>query len=411
MLPIALQTGPQTDFLATPADIAIYGGAAGGGKSWALLCEGLRHRANRDFSAVIFRRNAVQVRNPGGLWDEAMRLYPLFQASPRQQLLDWRFPSGARVKFSHLERESDMLTWQGAQIPLICFDELTHFSRAQFFYLLSRNRSTCGVAPYIRATCNPDADSWVAEFISWWIDEDSGLAIPARSSALRWMIRLGDSLVWADSREALIAAHGEDCAALLGFSEKAGAVISAGLNALTVPAQMEAIRAKNENWFSFSPLWEASSDEHNAFGAWVNANYGWHYAGWTTNANTPAQTSAADPASAQKSADHDHASMTFGEARHAAFLMGSIASVAWLRIRGAHHRPRAGRHRPCRIHQARLLGGKRRAGDSRAARLLPQLKPVQRLLYRRLSQPSAGNLAGAHARQSRHPARPGKSHR
>ncbi len=129
-------------------------------------------------------------------------------------------------------------------------------------------------------------------------------------------------------------ATGANLAALLGFTESAGAVVSSGLNALSVSAQMDAVRAKSENWFSFAPLWEASDDEHKAFGAWANANYGWHYAGWTTDATTPLQTSAADPASAQKSADYDHSSMTFGDAHHAAFLMGSIASVAWLRIRG-----------------------------------------------------------------------------
>jgi hypothetical protein len=71
--------------------------------------------------------------------------------------------------------------WQGAQIPLICFDELTHFRAHQFFYMVSRNRSTCGVRPYIRATCNPDADSWVANFLAWWIDPETGFPIPERA--------------------------------------------------------------------------------------------------------------------------------------------------------------------------------------------------------------------------------------
>ena len=55
--------------------------------------------------------------------------------------------------------------------------------------MLSRNRSTCGVTPYVRATCNPDADSWVAKFIEWWIDQDTGYPIPERSGKLRWFIR------------------------------------------------------------------------------------------------------------------------------------------------------------------------------------------------------------------------------
>lgn len=197
------QAGPQESFLASPADIAIYGGAAGGGKTWALLMEPLRHVANKDFGAVIFRRSTVQVRNQGGLWDESSTLYPNMGAEPREHVLDWRFPSGSTVAFAHLEHDKTVLNWQGSQIPLIGFDELTHFSPNQFWYMVSRNRSTCGVRPYIRATCNPDADSWVAEFISWWIDPVTGVAIPERGGKLRWFVRINDKLIWADSPDEL----------------------------------------------------------------------------------------------------------------------------------------------------------------------------------------------------------------
>ncbi|MDR1920266.1 MAG: phage terminase large subunit [Candidatus Adiutrix sp.] len=196
--------------MASPADIAIYGGAAGGGKTWALEFEPLRHVDKPGFSAVIFRRNAVQVRNPGGLWDASMKIYPGLKATPLSQPMEWLFPSKAKIKFAHLDHETTVLDWQGAEIALICFDELTHFSESQFFYMLSRNRSTCGVRPYVRATCNPDADSWVANFISWWIDQETGLAIPERSGQIRWMIRLGDKIVWADSPDELKREYGDE---------------------------------------------------------------------------------------------------------------------------------------------------------------------------------------------------------
>lgn len=205
------QAGPQERFLATSADIAIYGGAAGGGKSWALLLEPLRHvTTNGEFAAVFFRRNTVQVRNPGGLWDESAKLYPLAGGDPVRHLLEWRWPKGGKVKFAHLEHDSTVFDWQGAQIPLICFDELTHFTKSQFFYLLSRNRSMCGVKPYVRGTCNPDADSWVAEFIAWWIDRETGLPIPERSGVLRWFIRVNDAILWGDSPEELRERYGAD---------------------------------------------------------------------------------------------------------------------------------------------------------------------------------------------------------
>ncbi len=204
---IGPQPGPQTEFLQTTADIAIYGGAAGGGKSYALLLEPLRHFNNPRFGAVIFRRNSTQVRNEGGLWDESTTLYGGLGAHPREAYLEWVFGSGARLKFAHLEYERSVYDWHGSQIPFIGFDELTHFSERQFFYMLSRNRSTSGVPGYIRATCNPDSDSWVRKLIDWYIGAD-GYAMPERSGVIRWFIRLEDTIYWGDSREELLEKYG-----------------------------------------------------------------------------------------------------------------------------------------------------------------------------------------------------------
>jgi len=180
--------------------MVIYGGAAGGGKTWGLLMEPLRHIHNPDFGAVIFRRTSPQITNQGGLWDQSSRIYPLLGAEPKLTTLEWTFPSGARVRFGHLQYEKDKYEWQGAQIPLLGFDELTHLSETQFFYMLSRNRSTCGVRPYVRATTNPDADSWVAKMVDWWIGED-GYPIPERAGVVRYFVRVGEELRWGDTPE------------------------------------------------------------------------------------------------------------------------------------------------------------------------------------------------------------------
>lgn len=105
---------------------------------------------------------------------------------------------------AHLEHEKNAKDWQGSEVALFCYDELTHFSANMFWYIASRNRSMSGVRPYIRATCNPDPDSWVAEFIAWWIDQDTGLAIPERSGIIRWFVRIEEVLTWADSKEELL---------------------------------------------------------------------------------------------------------------------------------------------------------------------------------------------------------------
>lgn len=250
------QAGPQESFLSTPADIAIYGGAAGGGKTWALLLEPLRHISNKEFGAVIFRRTTPQIRNEGGLWDESSSLYPHVGGDPKEHTLEWKFKSGATVSFSHLEHEKNVHDWQGSQIPLICFDELTHFTARQFWYMLSRNRSMCGVRPYVRATCNPDPDSFVADLIKWWIDQDTGYAIPERSGVIRYFVRINNELHWADKPDELresypdagepksmtfIAASIEDNRALLD----ADPGYMANLNALPL---VERERLKRGNW-------------------------------------------------------------------------------------------------------------------------------------------------------------------
>lgn len=217
-LRLKAQPGPQLKFLATKADIAIYGGAAGGGKTHALLLAAMRRPIDvPNFYAAVFRRNAVQVRNPGGLWDQSMRIYGACGARPFVAPMEWQFPSGGRVKFSHLENESSVLDWQGSEVPFLGFDELTHFMASQFWYMLSRNRSMSGVRPYVRATCNPDADSWVADLIAWWIDQTTGLPIQERAGVLRWFVRVNDTLHWGDTAAELEALHPGSIAKSLTF--------------------------------------------------------------------------------------------------------------------------------------------------------------------------------------------------
>lgn len=207
MREIRPQEGPQTKFLRCSADVAFYGGAAGGGKTYALLLNPLYHIDNGKFGAVTFRRTTKQVRSEGGLWDTAEDLYTAIGAKPNGQDLHFTWESGARHTFAHMEHEKNRYDWQGSQIPLIQFDELTHFTWKQFSYMLSRNRSDSGVPGRIRATLNPDPDHWARRFIDWWIGED-GFAIPERSGVIRWFVVKADDVLWADSKSECIEKYG-----------------------------------------------------------------------------------------------------------------------------------------------------------------------------------------------------------
>lgn len=199
------QEGFQEEFLTSDADIVIGGGGAGGGKSYALLFKPLYYIDDPKFRCTIFRRNRVQVKNAGGLWDDSKDLYKdlIPSLSVNETELEYKAPCGAEINFAHLEYDKNAKSYQGAQISILGFDELPHFSSYQFFYLLTRNRSMFKGKCQVLATCNPEPDSWVAKFIDWWIGED-GFPIAERDGVLRYFYKKDksmDSIVWGDTKE------------------------------------------------------------------------------------------------------------------------------------------------------------------------------------------------------------------
>lgn len=203
------QTGPQERFVASEADIAIYGGSAGGGKSFALAYSAAQYVNVPGYSAVLFRRTSPELTGGGSLWEESKGLYRHLRGEPREHPnLDWHFydkagtRTGARVEFRHAQHEHSVTAHQSKQYDFIGIDELTQFMGSQFWFLLSRLRSPRQVPKRMRGTCNPDPDSFVRELIDWWIGED-GLAIESRSGVIRWFVRLDERLVWGASPDAV----------------------------------------------------------------------------------------------------------------------------------------------------------------------------------------------------------------
>ena len=156
--------GPQTDFLAADEKDVLYGGAAGGGKSYAMLVDPLRYAHKKAHRALILRRSMPELRE---MIDKSRELYP--QAFPGAKFREveklWNFPSGAKIEFGFLERDADVYRYQGQAYSWIGFDEITHLpTEFSWNYLASRLRTTDPeIKTYLRCTANPGGvgSTWV----------------------------------------------------------------------------------------------------------------------------------------------------------------------------------------------------------------------------------------------------------
>ena len=148
--------GPQTDFLAADEKDVLYGGAAGGGKSFAMLIDPLRTCHMKGHRALILRRSMPELRE---LIDKSRELYP--RAFPGTKFREvekiWNFPSGAKIEFGFLEKDADVYRYQGQAYSWIGFDEITHLpTEFGWNYLASRLRTTDPkIKTYLRCTANP----------------------------------------------------------------------------------------------------------------------------------------------------------------------------------------------------------------------------------------------------------------
>ncbi|MBN8867504.1 MAG: terminase family protein [Solirubrobacterales bacterium] len=146
----------QGAFLALPCLEALYGGAAGGGKSDALLRAALQYVDVPGYKALLMRRNYPQLAQAGGLIDRS-KMWLTGKATWNDSKHRWTFPSGAILEFGHLQQKDSHFNYQGAEYDFIGIDELTHIPEEQYLYMFSRLRSTeeSPVPVRMRAASNP----------------------------------------------------------------------------------------------------------------------------------------------------------------------------------------------------------------------------------------------------------------
>ena len=148
--------GPQTEFLAASEREVLYGGSAGGGKTIALIADPMRYFHNPNFNGLILRRTTDELREI--IWKTQEIYTKAFKGAKWQERKSqWVFPSGARLWLTYLERDEDVLRYQGQAFSYVAFDELTqHSTPFAWNYMRSRLRTTDPTLPtFMRATTNP----------------------------------------------------------------------------------------------------------------------------------------------------------------------------------------------------------------------------------------------------------------
>ena len=188
--------GPQTEFLAASEREVLYGGAAGGGKSFGLLADPMRYFSNPNFNGLILRRTNDELREL--IW-KSQELYPkAFQGAKwAEKKSQWTFPSGAKLWLTYLERDQDVLRYQGQAFSYVAFDELTQYPTPfAWNYMRSRLRTTDPTLPiYMRATTNPGGSG------HGWVKRTFIDPAPANSKFVAKDIETGEDMVFPDGHE------------------------------------------------------------------------------------------------------------------------------------------------------------------------------------------------------------------
>ena len=188
--------GPQYSFLAAPEKEVLYGGAAGGGKSFAMLMDLLRYANNGNHRALLLRRTLAELTE---LIDKSKQVYP--RAFPgakfKESTKTWVFPSGATALFSYVDQDDDVYRYQGMAFSWIGIDELGHYpSPFVWNYLRSRLRTTDPeIDTYMRATANPGGVG------GWWIKKMFVDPAPPDEPFFATDIENGRTLVFGGTHE------------------------------------------------------------------------------------------------------------------------------------------------------------------------------------------------------------------
>lgn len=199
----------QEKYLKSDAKILVVGGAAGSSKSYVGLMRHLRFVHDPDYRGFCIRKNSTAIMKAGGLFEQAMRLYQKAGYKVERKVKDQKivFPSGASVSFSHYENDGAGDLYQGLEMSSAFYDEGTHAEEHHLWWLFSRLRTEAKMEPCMWISCNPDPDSFLFEWVKWWLypegHEKYGLPDPDKNGITRYLLRIEGELAWGDSWQEL----------------------------------------------------------------------------------------------------------------------------------------------------------------------------------------------------------------
>lgn len=206
--------GFQEKVLMCDADFMIIGGNRGGGKTFIALDAALPYVGNPMFRCYGFRKLEDDIER--GLWESSRLIYSDI-AKPNKSYFEWVFPSGATMKFEHLQNPKTIVgRFRGAEQPFMLMEEIQEHTVDSMdipFTLIGSNRNTIGVKNKFIGTCNPVGKSnQLRHFLDWYIDPETDRVIPERSGVVRYYFRMGKKtkeIAWGMTREEVyeIAKH------------------------------------------------------------------------------------------------------------------------------------------------------------------------------------------------------------
>ena len=210
----------QLMYIESKADVTLFGGAAGSGKSEIGVIDFLKYLDIPNFIGVMTRRTTPQLTGPGGLLSKCKRVFSQAFDSDEYtwRAKDGKFvfhKSGAEVYLKHFENDQADVNWQGAEANLFYVDEGTQFTQHMIQYIMSRmrNPSCPQVKPHLKITCNPDESHFLKKWVEPYLQED-GTPDRSKDGLIRYFTFLDGDFVWGDSKQDLMDKHGiseDDC--------------------------------------------------------------------------------------------------------------------------------------------------------------------------------------------------------